>query len=288
MKKSSFGFTFVELMVVVGLIAILAAVVIANLSDSSALSRDAERKADLTNLQTAIELYRNEHGRYPKGCNDANPGIDADGDGDFTNDGDAWSGEKGTNFECADGTGRYIVGLAPEFIKTLPTDPFIEAAERNGSGEVWEDSGYVYLTNAEGTVYKMVIRNTIETENEPGNYRNYESDFVACDFIADLDNIDGDSDQRTVECSLTDLPPERNGRCALGVCNMINIHSTCNAGTLNYRRLGDSGYTRCNLVPIRYTYAVWGGYGDPNDVGGNNSDEARVECLTERVICDLP
>jgi len=65
MKVSAKGFTLIELLVVVSIIGILATLVTANLNAARSRSRDAVRKADLKNVQTALRLYYNDKGSYP-------------------------------------------------------------------------------------------------------------------------------------------------------------------------------------------------------------------------------
>jgi len=152
MKLFKSGFTLIELLVVISIVAILASVLYANFNEGSAVSRDAERQANLRTVQSGLELYKNRYGRYPDGCN--GPG--------------AWSGQVGTAYECNktggiytvyDGTGKYIIGyevgkdFSPDFIPVLPKDPKL-----NGG------LGYVYRVNAEGTVYKFMSALTVETE----------------------------------------------------------------------------------------------------------------------------
>lgn len=136
------GFTLIEILVVVAIVSALAMVGVANFSDTSATARDAQRQADLKNLQNAIETYRSQNGRYPYQATSTGAGSNG------------WSGELGTIYRPDNGTGQYIVGLAPEYISVLPTDPRL-----NGT-----DSGYVYRTNAEGTVYKLKALKTVESE----------------------------------------------------------------------------------------------------------------------------
>lgn len=62
MKK---GFTLIELLVVVSLIGVLSTLVIANLNSARERARDAQRKSDLRNIQTALRLYYNDNMGYP-------------------------------------------------------------------------------------------------------------------------------------------------------------------------------------------------------------------------------
>ncbi len=59
------GFTLIELLVVIALIGILSTLVLANLNSARERSRDAQRKADLRNIQTALRLYYNDAGGFP-------------------------------------------------------------------------------------------------------------------------------------------------------------------------------------------------------------------------------
>lgn len=59
------GFTLVELLVVISIIAILASVVTVNVSSSRQKARDAKRTADLLAVQSALELYYADNKSYP-------------------------------------------------------------------------------------------------------------------------------------------------------------------------------------------------------------------------------
>jgi prepilin-type N-terminal cleavage/methylation domain-containing protein len=148
MKKYCLGFSIIEVMIVVAIIGILSAVGYANFSQGSEQSRDAQRQGDLRIVSTALDLYKSKYGRYPEGCNGPN----------------TWSGHA-PSLDCSSGN-QYIVGLAPEFIPRLPQDPKL-----NGN-----DSGYAYLTNNEGSVYKLVAYKTVESEGVT-----YEHEFKICD-----------------------------------------------------------------------------------------------------------
>lgn len=59
------GFTLIELLVVISIIGILATLVTANLNAARSRGRDAVRKADLKNIQTALRMYYNDNSGYP-------------------------------------------------------------------------------------------------------------------------------------------------------------------------------------------------------------------------------
>lgn len=137
------GFTLIELLVTIAVIGILASIVYSNLSSTGGVGRDAKRKADLRNMQSAIEQYKNKKGVYPsEGCV-----VESDG----------FSGEN----DCL----AYISGLAPEFISVLPHDP-----------KRLTNVGYAYTTNSAGTVYKLMAVGTVESETVTS-----ESEFKSCD-----------------------------------------------------------------------------------------------------------
>jgi len=63
--KREKGFTFVELLVVITIIAVLTAIGVVSYQSTNKSSRDAKRKTDLENIRSALELCRLEDGRYP-------------------------------------------------------------------------------------------------------------------------------------------------------------------------------------------------------------------------------
>ncbi len=59
------GFTLVELLIVVIILAVLAAIVVPQFSASTNDARAAALQANLANIRAAIDFYYQEHGEYP-------------------------------------------------------------------------------------------------------------------------------------------------------------------------------------------------------------------------------
>ncbi len=59
------GFTLIEMLIVVAIIAVLASVVLVGLGPTRRLGRDARRITDLKQAQNGLELYFNKCGYYP-------------------------------------------------------------------------------------------------------------------------------------------------------------------------------------------------------------------------------
>jgi prepilin-type N-terminal cleavage/methylation domain-containing protein len=65
-KQYKNGFSLIELLVVLGIVAVLTSLVAFNFNTARARARDVTRKSDLNSLKGALELYRNDNnGKYP-------------------------------------------------------------------------------------------------------------------------------------------------------------------------------------------------------------------------------
>ncbi len=63
--KNNRGFTLIEMLIVIAIIAILAGIVLVGVSGFQASARDSRRIADVRNTQNLLELYYTQHGEYP-------------------------------------------------------------------------------------------------------------------------------------------------------------------------------------------------------------------------------
>jgi len=67
MKKFSKGFTLIEMLIVITIIALLASLILVGMGGARAKTRDSRRVADLHNVMNALELYYAKKGEYPGG-----------------------------------------------------------------------------------------------------------------------------------------------------------------------------------------------------------------------------
>jgi len=232
MNTRAAGFSLLEILVVVSIVAILAGVLLVNFSDTSASGRDAKRQADLRMLQNAIEQYKNKHGRYPAGCQGNNQ----------------WGGG---SYGCIEGGTDYVRGHAPginfvpDFVRVLPRDPKWPNGPSGSSG------GYVYVTNGDGSVYKLMAMNVVESEIVSPTH-----EFGSCPMAA---NSAGTAHLNGI-----------NGYQAGGWCSAVTNQTVVSMGGQNIG-FGPNIYFSSETVTVstclyagasnRYdkSYGVWGG-----------------------------
>lgn len=70
MRRKKSGFTLLELLIVISIIAILAATMIPNFIGFDSEARIASTKTNLNTLRTRLSLFRAKEARYPKDLNE--------------------------------------------------------------------------------------------------------------------------------------------------------------------------------------------------------------------------
>lgn len=65
MNNKNKGFTLIEMLIVIAIIAILSAIVLTSVSGFQASARDTARVGNLKNIQSYLELFYNKCGYYP-------------------------------------------------------------------------------------------------------------------------------------------------------------------------------------------------------------------------------
>lgn len=63
--KNRLGFTLIELMVAISIIAVLMAIGVVSYVQANRNARNARRAADMEQVRSALEMYRNENPTYP-------------------------------------------------------------------------------------------------------------------------------------------------------------------------------------------------------------------------------
>jgi type II secretion system protein G len=124
------AFTLIELLIVVAIIAILAAIAVPNFLEAQTRAKVSRTKADLRSLAVALEAYRSDFNTYPPVGNPAFPSpLDV----------------------LTPFTYRLKPVTSPvAYISALPPDPFAKAGVPEGNGLAFSDPTYSY---APGNLY---------------------------------------------------------------------------------------------------------------------------------------
>ena len=108
------GFTIVELLIVIVVIGILAAITVVAYNGIQQRARDSKRTSDVKSLQKVIELYRVDNGEYPLNA--------------------AGTANTGYNISAISGL------LVPNYINSMPEDPTASISYQYVRGPVENDS----------------------------------------------------------------------------------------------------------------------------------------------------
>lgn len=143
MKKTTSGFTVVELLIVIIVIGILVTITVTVYNGTQARTRDASRRVDIANLVKALEIYYDDNGKYPT-ASGTNSSVNS-----------SWYSSDTTSWSTLQGALTSLTG-------TFPTDPKNVAGNITG---VSSALNYAYFGNAgtycgagAGQMYIIVYR----------------------------------------------------------------------------------------------------------------------------------
>lgn len=145
------GFTLVELIVVISLIAVLALGVISITNPVLQFQkvRDSKRKFDLKQITTLLNLYYNDHGKFPPAGSCA--------------------GGTQCNVSSISGTG-WIPALVPQYAAKIPVDPV------NTADKPWITGNYSYSygnVSLDGQTYDLTTQLENPSDSDRCELKNY-------------------------------------------------------------------------------------------------------------------
>lgn len=131
------GFTIVELLIVIVVIGILAAIVIVAYNGVQARARDARRLADIQTVNKALQLYYIDNGSYP-----------------VTTPSGMSTAYTDTNCQLGTKQADWVPGLTPKYLPQLP---------QNISPHPWDSKTGCYQYASDGTSYVLGAWQALET-----------------------------------------------------------------------------------------------------------------------------
>lgn len=155
--KNGAGFTLLEMLTVISIISLIINSVFAAVSIARTKAQDVKRIHDLQQISKALEMYYDDHGKYP----DTSVIDEDDHYFDFASD---WN------------THTFLEVLVPDyFISHVPKDPSKKPGE--GGGAFWNfiapnhpNLNYAYGATNDGKSYMLVTQ--LETPNHPLSVQN--------------------------------------------------------------------------------------------------------------------
>ncbi|MFQ5561772.1 MAG: type II secretion system protein [Nitrospinota bacterium] len=121
-NKGEKGFTLVELLIVVIILAVLAAIVIPQFTSSTDEAKDAALKTTLSEMRNAIELYYHQHNSTYPGFNKAADGTAGGAASDFTAQLTLYTSVTGQTANTKDVTYKYGPYLKKSVLPSNPVD----------------------------------------------------------------------------------------------------------------------------------------------------------------------
>jgi prepilin-type N-terminal cleavage/methylation domain-containing protein len=145
-KRDNRGFTIVELLIVIVVIGILAALVIIQFTNIQARARDTERKSDMRSIQSKLAEYYALNGRYPTALSDSGLALPVD----------SCKAPSGTATDCSAPDYAYKAFLTAT---ATPADTYAASNSATADGTGTDAGKYIlYINNLEtgsSTYYRV-------------------------------------------------------------------------------------------------------------------------------------
>lgn len=129
-NHKSGGFTLLELLVVIGIIAILVTTAMVSYSSTQAKARNSRRRADITAMRDALEQYRSAGTDYPNVCSGAGSYIKG-----------SWPVDPGTTTSYTDGDGASCTAAGYCICATMEGGVGGNSSANNASCNSWVNNG---------------------------------------------------------------------------------------------------------------------------------------------------
>lgn len=145
MHKNSLkrGFTIIELIVAITIIAILASITLVTYNGAQGRARDSSRRTDIANIVKALELYYEDNGQYP-------------------NTGTSGSMINGSWYNSGDSSWTAFTSMMSSYMDKVPTDPTnttsLSAINAKGYTYAYYGNRSSYCGAAVGQMYILVYR----------------------------------------------------------------------------------------------------------------------------------
>ncbi len=134
------GFTLIELLIVIVIIGILSSFLLSNFIGVRQRARDAQRKSDLRQIQSALELFRADQGTYIVNV----------------------SGTHYLNTTSPCPTSQALIGGIPPntYMQKIPCDPL----STSSPGTTWNNANYYYYSDGSTYTLQACLENSGDTD----------------------------------------------------------------------------------------------------------------------------